>query len=79
MMKNFLWFFLHLKAIYTVLMQLPDVAIFYADIMLQLNRLWIDVHYIARPPAGEVGMPSWPPPPLDPPLVNFDVYKKSQN
>jgi len=30
--------------------------------MLQLNRLWIDAHYIARPPAG-VGEEACPPPP----------------
>ena len=56
-MKNFLWFVLHLKAVFTVaeacLMQtLCCSCLPYADIMLQLNRLWIDAHYISRSPAG---------------------------
>jgi len=38
----------------------------YADIMLQLNRLWIDAHYINRPPAGGGHAPG---PPLDLPLL----------
>jgi len=33
---------------------------YHLNTAMQLNRLWIDVHYIARPPAGGACHPPWP-------------------
>jgi len=59
-MKNFLWFVLHLKAVFTVLMWLPDVAIF-CD---QKGRMTSSQAHNWRQHGGML------PTTLDPPLVS---------